>query len=61
LNTQTILEKDGVLSNWLYAKSCIAAVIRPDNVVYGTATSISRLADILDAFSSRVVESAEVS
>ena len=53
-NMQTILEKDGVLSNWLRAKSCVAAVVRPDNTVYGTATSSSRLADILDAFSRRV-------
>lgn len=45
-------ERDGVLADWFKRHRCVAALVRPDHYVYGTARRLEDIAPLLDSAAS---------
>ena len=45
-------ERDGVLADWFKRHRCVAALVRPDHYVYGTAQRLEDIAPLLDSAAS---------
>ena len=50
LRTPEFAETEGVAATWFQRHECIAALVRPDNYVYGTAASPGALEELLAAW-----------
>jgi 3-(3-hydroxy-phenyl)propionate hydroxylase len=53
-SVETVVETEGVLARWFEDRQCVAAIVRPDNYVYGVAARRESLQDILIELSSRI-------
>ena len=42
-----LMEKDGLLANWLSAKGACAVLVRPDHMVFGTAADVRQAERLL--------------
>ncbi|TPQ33102.1 FAD-binding monooxygenase [Bradyrhizobium guangdongense] len=47
-------ETEGVLANWFDRHGVVAAIVRPDHYVFGTARNAKELADLLDEINARL-------
>ncbi|SEA67428.1 bifunctional 3-(3-hydroxy-phenyl)propionate/3-hydroxycinnamic acid hydroxylase MhpA [Paraburkholderia sartisoli] len=47
-------EVDGVVARWMKANDCVAALVRPDHYVFGTAASPADVGKLLDDMRSRL-------
>ena len=47
-----VVEKNGLLEKWFSDHNCVAALVRPDHYVYGTATTASQIEKLCVAWSS---------
>ena len=45
-------ERDGVLAGWFKRHGCVAALVRPDHYVYGTAQRLNDIAPLLESAAS---------
>ncbi|MDA7417300.1 bifunctional 3-(3-hydroxy-phenyl)propionate/3-hydroxycinnamic acid hydroxylase [Xenophilus arseniciresistens] len=41
-------ERDGVVADWMQRHACVAALVRPDNYVFGVAARASEIAALID-------------
>ena len=54
LGTPEFTETEGVCSEWFRRHECVAALVRPDNYVYGTAATSADVADLLAGWRARM-------
>lgn len=50
-NATPVVEQNGLLEKWFSDHNCVAAIIRPDHYVYGTATNGSQIEKLCMAWS----------
>jgi 3-(3-hydroxy-phenyl)propionate hydroxylase len=49
-----VIELDGVLARWFDAHGCHAAIVRPDHYVFGTASDVESLSELLADLQARL-------
>lgn len=49
-----LVEQDGILAQWFDHHDVLATIVRPDHYVYGTASSLSDLTDLIDELARRL-------
>ncbi|MET4577476.1 bifunctional 3-(3-hydroxy-phenyl)propionate/3-hydroxycinnamic acid hydroxylase [Ottowia thiooxydans] len=60
LQTPAYSETEGVAAAWFRRHECVAALVRPDNYVFGTAATEEELSNLVDGWLTRMTNSKEV-